>query len=128
MTTVEEASAIEHESTTLPIGDLVRYLADHLGRQAVAYMVGLKDAQMLPDWMSGQTDPRSVNKMRIRHAYRAARIIIESFDDKTAEAWLFGSNSQLDEDAPAAVLRNARTVEDLRYLIPAAKAFARAPE
>lgn len=128
MTTVEEVSAIEYESTTLPIGDLVRYLCTHLGRQAVAYMTGLKDAQMLPDWISGKTDPRSLNKMRIRHAYRAARMIIESFDNKTAEAWFFGSNSQLDESAPAAVLRSARTVEDLRYLIPAVKAFARAPE
>ena len=125
MTTVEQITRIEDDSKTLEISQLVRYLCDHLGRQVVAYMTGLKDTQMLSDWIAG-TEPRHTNKMRIRYAYRAARMIIEAFDEKTAEAWFFGSNSKLDEDAPAAVLRNARGVEDLRYLIPAVKSFARA--
>ncbi len=127
MTTIQEAAAIEHDSKTLAISELVQYLCDHLGRQAVAYMAGLKDTQMLGDWISG-TEPRRTNQMRIRYAYRAARMIIDAFDEKTAEAWFFGSNSKLDEDAPASLLRNAREVEDLRHLIPAVKAFARAPE
>jgi hypothetical protein len=127
MSAVQEAVAVENDSKTLPISELVDYLCRHLGRQAVAYMAGLKDPQMLADWIGG-TEPRRTNQMRIRYAYRAARMIIEAFDANTAEAWFFGSNSQLDEDAPAAVLRNARQVDDLRYLIPAVKAFARAPE
>jgi hypothetical protein len=127
VTTIQEAAEIEHDSKTLAIPELVRYLSDHLGRQAVAYMTGLKDTQMLRDWIAG-TEPRRTNQMRIRYAYRAARMIIEAFDDRTADAWFFGSNSKLDEDAPAAVLRNAQEVEDLRHLIPAVKAFARAPE
>jgi|ERR1035441_321934 hypothetical protein len=125
MATIQEVTNIEDDSKTLAIPELVHYLCDHLGRQVVAYMAGLKDTQMLGEWISG-TEPRRTNQMRIRYAYRAARMIIEAFDEKTAEAWFFGSNSKLDEDAPAAVLRNAREVEDLRYLIPAVKAFARA--
>ena len=127
MATVQEALEIENDSKMLPISDLTRYLCDHLGRQAAAYIAGLKDTQMLSDWIAG-TEPRTAAKIRVRYAYRAARMIVETFDDKTAEAWFFGSNSKLDEDAPAAVLRNAEDVEDLRSLIPAVKAFARAPE
>ena len=125
MATIQETNAIEDDSKTLPISELVRYLCDHLGQQVVAYMAGLKDTQMVGEWISG-TEPHPKKQMRIRYAYRAARMIIEAFDEKTAEAWFFGSNSKLDEDAPASVLRNARDVEDLRYLIPAVKAFARA--
>lgn len=34
-------------------------------------------------------------------------MIVEAFDDKTARAWLFGTNTRLDDDAPIDVLRSA---------------------
>jgi hypothetical protein len=34
-------------------------------------------------------------------------MIVESFDDKTARAWLFGTNTRLDDEAPVDVLRRA---------------------
>ena len=46
--------------------------------------------------------------------------------DETAKAWLFGSNAELDSQAPAYMLRQARSWEDLRSIVPAARAFARA--
>ena len=35
------------------------------------------------------------------------RMIVEAFDEKTARAWLFGTNTRLDDQAPIAVLRQA---------------------
>ena len=35
------------------------------------------------------------------------RMIVESFDEKTARAWLFGTNTRLDDEAPIDVLRHA---------------------
>lgn len=128
MAAVQEIQAIEHDSHTLPLSDIVQYLQDHLDRQAVAYMAGLKDAQMISEWIAGDAEPHARRRMRLRCAYRATRMIAEAFDARTAEAWLFGSNTKLDDEAPAWVLRNARTPDDLRYVIPAAKAFARSPE
>jgi hypothetical protein len=128
MSALQELQRIEHDSNALPLTEIVGYLQEHLDRQAVAYMAGLKDPQMVSDWAAGAAEPQLRRRMRLRYGYRAARMIIEAFDDRTAEAWLFGSNTKLDDEAPAWVLRNARTVDDLRYLIPAAKAFARSPE
>lgn len=48
--------------------------------------------------------------VRMRRAVRlpvAADLIVESFDEKTARAWLFGTNTRLDDAAPVDVLRQA---------------------
>jgi hypothetical protein len=80
-------------------------------------------------WIDGDTPPKGqMTRLRLRDAYRAARLIVAAYDDATAEAWFFGSNSRLDDEAPAWVLRHARSLDDLRMVVPAAKAFARAPE
>ncbi len=32
------------------------------------------------------------------------RMIVEAFDEKTAKAWLFGTNTRIDDEAPIDVL------------------------
>lgn len=127
MAPVLDVEAIERDSTTVAISDIVEYLQTHLGGRSVAYLSGLKDTQMLRRWKDG-AEPQSINKRRLRCAYQAARMLVETFDDETAEAWFFGSNTKLDDEAPARVLRMARSFDDLRLIVPAAKAFTRAPE
>ena len=127
MPPVLDVEAIERDSTAAPISDVVAYLQEHLGAPSVAYLAGLKDTQMLRRWKDG-TDPQSLTKRRLRCAYQATRMLVESFDDETADAWFFGSNSKLDDEAPARVLRLARSFDDMRLIVPAAKAFTRAPE
>lgn len=127
MSAVLDVGAIERDSMTMGVAELVAYLKEHIGAQAVAYLAGLENPRMLVRWSAG-TSPRGKAKMRLRYAYRAVRMIAESFDDETAEAWLFGSNTKLDDNAPAWVLRNATQPDDLRPFIPALKAFTRAPE
>lgn len=124
---VLDVEAIERASKTEKLSGIVRYLNDQLGTQATAYIAGLKDAKMIARWLEG-TDPRPLARHRLRYSYSAARMIREAYDTPTVEAWFFGSNSRLDDEAPAWLIRNAESVEDLRPIIPAAKAFARAPE
>src|SRR4051794_32169942 len=112
-----DLAEIERDSMTTPIPAVVDYLQGHLGQQVVAYVAGLENTQMLSKWLAG-TEPRKTAQLRLRYAYRAARMIIEVFDEKIAEAWLFGANSKLDDDAPAWVLRNAQSLDDLRFVIP----------
>jgi hypothetical protein len=127
MPPVLDVEAIERDSATAAIPDVVEYLQEHLGGMTVAYLSGLKDTQMLRRWKNG-TDPQSIVKRRLRCAYQATRMLVETFDDETAEAWFFGSNSKLDDEAPARVLRVAQSFDDMRLIAPAAKAFTRAPE
>jgi hypothetical protein len=124
---VLDVDAIERSVATSTIPEIVEYLQGHLGAKTVAYLAGLKDTQMLRKWRDG-TEPQAISKRRLRTAYHAARLVIDGFDDDTADAWFFGSNARLDDDAPARVLRTATTVDDLRLIVPAAKAFARTPE
>jgi hypothetical protein len=120
-------AVIERASTATPLPEVVEYLQEHLGGPAVAYLAGLKDTQMLRRWRDG-TEPQGVTKWRLRAAYHAGRMLVEAFDDETTEAWFFGSNTKLDDEAPARVLRMAQSPDDLRLIVPAAKAFTRAPE
>ena len=124
-----DPALVERESTTATIAEIARFLADHLGQQATAYVAGVKGAAQVAKWIEGGTPPKSqITRLRLRDAYRATRLIVAAYDAATAEAWFFGSNSRLDDEAPAWVLRHARSLDDLRMVVPAAKAFARAPE
>jgi len=120
-------AVIERASATTPLPEVVEYLQEHLGGAALGYLAGLSDTQMLRRWRDGAS-PQPIAKQRLRSAYHATRMLVEAFDDETAEAWFFGSNSKLDDEAPVRVLRTAQSVDDLRLIVPAAKAFTRAPE
>jgi len=129
MAPVLDPAVVERESITASVAEITAFLAEHLGRQATAYIAGVKNAAQVAKWIEGDTPPKGhVTRLRLRDAYRAARLIVSAYDDATAEAWFFGSNSRLDDEAPAWILRNARSLDDLRMVVPAAKAFARAPE
>jgi hypothetical protein len=54
-------------------------------------------------------------------------MITEAFGPTTAKAWWVGSNTRLDDQAPAAVVRRAGDPEALRFVVPAARAFAGGP-
>ncbi len=124
-----DPAIVEREGTTAPISEIARFLSDHLGQQATAYVAGVKGAAQVAKWIEGGTPPKGqMTRLRLRDAYRAARLIVAAYDDATAEAWFFGSNSRLDDEAPAWVLRHARSLDELRMVVPAAKAFARAHE
>lgn len=128
MTELLDPEIIEHESSTASMATVAAFIAEQLGRQATAYLSGLKEAAQVSRWIDG-TEPRGqIQRVRLRHAYTAARMISAAYDKPTVEAWFFGSNSRLDGEAPAWVLRHAESPDDLRMVVPAAKAFARASE
>lgn len=60
----------------------------------------------------------------VGYQYTAARMLVESYGSGTARAWLLGSNSGLDDEAPAWLLRHAEEPGDVRFLVAAARAFA----
>ena len=51
-------------------------------------------------------------------------MIAEAYDAKTAKAWLFGTNTRLDDNAPIEVLRDAQSTEDFIPVQRAARQFA----
>ena len=120
--------SVEREAAITDIAKIAAFLQEALGQKITAYLGGLRDAKVVGRWVRGQVDPRDMVKMRLRSAYQAARMIIEAYGPETTKAWFFGCNTRLDDEAPASVLRRARTPDDLRRVVPAARAFAGAAD
>lgn len=106
--TVPAADRLDHDATTLPISEIAGYLQDQLGQRMAAHLAGLRDAKQIGRYRreDGPT-PSQRTEQRLREGYKIVRMIVEAFDEKTARAWLFGTNTRLDDQAPIAVLRQA---------------------
>jgi hypothetical protein len=115
---------IEREAQTTPISKVAAFLQEKLGQKVTAYLSGLKDPKEVGAWAAGAVKPRFEAEMRLRYGYQAARLIIQAYAEETAKSWFFGTNTRLNDEAPAFLLRNAKTPEDFRFVIPAARAFA----
>lgn len=114
---------IERQAVTASITEVASYLQKNLGQRVTAYLSGVTDAKIVGQWAAGKVQPRSLPVFRLRSAYQAARYLVEAYGPEAAQAWFFGTNSHLDSQAPAAVLRRGETPEDWSGVVSAAKAF-----
>jgi hypothetical protein len=114
---------IENDRTKKSPAEIAKYLQDNIGQKVTAYACGLKEPKEVGKWVKG-TDPHHDREQKLRCLYHVIRIIMETYDNKTAVAWLFGSNSKFDNNAPAYILRMAKKYEDYKEVVPAALAFA----
>ncbi len=121
--TAEHLETLEREATLSEIFRIALYLQEHLGQRVTAYLSGIKDAKMVGQWAKGKRQPRDPSAFRLRQAYPAARLLVDTFGNETAKAWFFGTNQRLDDEAPAYVLRYGETPDDFRLVLPAARAF-----
>lgn len=117
------AEQVSAEAARLPIAEIASFLRQHLGGRMTAYISGVNDPKMVTRWIAGRSTPRPQPQSRLRESYQAARLLVSMYGDETARAWFNGSNAQLDDQAPAYVLRKAKSWEDLRLIVPAARAF-----
>jgi hypothetical protein len=105
--------------------DAAKYLSDHLGQKLTAYACGVKDLKTVSRWANRDVAPRAGALMRLRVAFFAAVVLIDAYGSETARSWFMGTNGVLG-DAPAWVLRHGQNLDDLRFVVPAAKEFAAA--
>jgi len=115
---------IETDAVRQTINKIAEYLQRTLGQKMTAYLSGLKNPKEVGSWAAGDIMPRDKAQLRLRHAYKAARMLTDAYDAETTKAWFFGTNTRLDDEAPAYILRYAETPDDLRSVAPAARAFA----
>ena len=59
--------------------------------------------------------------MRLEAAHEATQLIRFAYGRDTAQAWLFGTNSALDDQAPATALREAVAPEDASIVVRLAR-------
>jgi hypothetical protein len=127
MTLITEAAVdrLEREAATFGIGDIAEYLQARLGQRMAAHLAGLADAKQIGRYIreDGPTPNDKVDR-RLREGYKVVRIIETSYDAKTAKAWLFGTNTRLDDNAPVELLGGAQSTEDFITVKRAARQFA----
>jgi hypothetical protein len=124
MATIAEIQTIEEEASKLEPADQARYLQDHIGQAITAYMCGLDDEKMVGKWIKRAAAPKGMRLIKLLNAYTVVRLIDEAYGETTVKNWLFGSNSRLDNHAPAWVLRHADSFDDMEAVVPVAKTFA----
>jgi len=115
---------VQDEATRAEFPEVAGWLQDHLGQQLTAYMAGLRDPKVVGQWRREKSEPRGAAEMRLRCAYQAARLIVDAYGERTTKAWLLGTNTRLDDEAPAWLLRRAEEPDHIRFIVPAARAFA----
>lgn len=113
---------LDHDAATLPIGEIASYLQSALSQRMAAHLVGCRDAKQIGRYRKPNgPEPHPTIELRLREGYKIVRLIVESFDDKTARAWLFGTNSRLDDEAPVDLLRRATEPTEFARVKAAAK-------
>lgn len=121
--TDRKVEEIERRAKTEKIGVVAAFLQENLGQKLTAYLAGLKDPKVVGLWAHGKAIPRDLAAFRLRCAYEAALMLVNAYGAETAKSWFFGTNTRLDDEAPAYLLRHVKVSEDIRFIIPAARAF-----
>ena len=123
--TVPEAERLDHDAATLPIAEIAAYLQSSLGQRMAAFLAGLSDAKQIGRYAHEDgPEPRAVVARRLRHGYKIVRMISDAYDAETAKAWLFGTNTRLDDQAPIEMLRAAESPEQFTAVVRAARQLA----
>ena len=94
-----------------------------------AHLAGLEHAKQIGRYARGVATPRNdLTVRRIREGYKIVRMLVDAYDATTAKAWLFGTNTRLDDRAPVDVLGLGTASEDFAAVVRAARQFASVDE
>ena len=121
--TEKKVEEIERRAKVDKIDAIAAFLQDALGQKLTAYLAGLKDPKVVGLWAQGKAYPRDLAAFRLRCAYEAALMLVNAYGNETTKSWFFGTNTRLDDEAPAYLLRHVKVPDDMRFIVPAARAF-----
>jgi hypothetical protein len=109
MQRAEVRSAEAHRKmVTSEISDIAAFLQEMLGRNLVAYIAETKDTKAVTRWAKAESQPRPEAEKRLRSTYQILQLLLSADSSHVARAWIVGMNPQLDDEAPAEVIREGR--------------------
>ncbi len=123
--TSSAAQQLEDDATARSVREIAIFLQGAVGQRVAAAIVGLADAKQIGRY-SRENGPElhAATERRLREGYKVVRMLTESYDAKTARAWLFGLNSRLGDRAPIEVLGEATDTADFSAVVRAARQLA----
>jgi hypothetical protein len=102
---------------------VVTALRELLGAKLVAYLGSVKETRAVKEWADEDRAPSDEVQQRLRLALQIALMIEAADSARIARAWFQGLNPQLDDRAPAKVLRKGPLDETGPAVLGAARAF-----
>lgn len=106
------------------VAELVGQLRDLLGAQLVAYMGSVTETRAVRQWAEGTRKPPAEAIRRLRLAYQVAGLLTERDQPRVVQAWFQGMNPQLEDTAPARLIREGNPDEVGPRVLDAAREFA----
>jgi hypothetical protein len=102
--------------------EAIQQLVDLLGATTVAAIGNVKETRAVTQWLSGEREPQRPHALRF--ALQLALMISTRATRDIARAWFYGSNPQLEDRSPLAVLRDDPLEEAQGPLIRALRTFS----
>jgi hypothetical protein len=112
------------DSIRLPTAEIVARLRDILGPRLVAYIGHVSSTRPVAEWVAGARKPSGETVDRLRSTYFVAALLRECEEPATVQSWFKGMNPQLDDRAPAMLLRDMPLTEVGGEIVAAARSFA----
>ena len=123
--TVVAAQRLDDEAATRSVREIAAYLQGAVGQRVAAAIAGLIDAKQIGRYAREDgPEPHGATERRLREGYKVVRMLIDAYDGKTARAWLFGTNTRLDDRAPIEVLGAATETAEFAAVVRAARQLA----
>jgi uncharacterized protein (DUF2384 family) len=123
--TLPAQQRLDDEASTLPVPRIAAYLQETVGQRVAAAMAGLVDAKQIGRYArENGPEPHGSTERRLREGYKVVRMLVDAYDAKTARAWLFGTNTRLDDQAPIEVLGAATKTAEFAAVVRAARQVA----
>jgi plasmid stabilization system protein ParE len=123
--TVSAAQRLDDEAATRSIREIAAYLQEAVGQRVAAAIAGLVDAKQIGRYAREDgPEPHAATERRLREGYKVVRMLVDAYDGKTARAWLFGTNTRLDDRAPIEALGEATNTAEFAAVVRAARQVA----
>ena len=123
-TTQRPGLRAHEESVRFTPAEIASGLREILGARLVAYMGRVTSTRQVNEWATGQTKLSEDKLDRLRTAYFVAALLREREGAATVQSWFKGMNPQLDDQAPALLLRDQPLATAGPAVVAAARAFA----
>ena len=112
------ATSARIDTSDVDLVQAVDYLCKLFGQVMTAAIAGVDDARMVEAWSRGSPIESAVSRRSLQTAYQVAKLLRQVESEESVQLWFMGMNPDLDDRAPAQVLR-----EDPARVLDAAYAF-----
>ena len=115
--------AAHRRAVQASFSEIVTELAQILGKKLTAYIAGVKDTRVIDRWMQGGIEPYRDAESRLRLAYQMGKTLSEHDSPRIVQAWFTGLNPELQDRAPARLLKDGDVEKVGPELLNAMRAF-----